>query len=270
MGARGSSRGSAGVAEATGAVPRRARHFSDTSRAVALATCFGDVLIRDVLERRVRLPTINGLRRMAQMLRVYVGKHPFQPSGADRCDAVSLRPFQQRLGGRGSCIDAMRGAALHALEELWDVGRGMQAHEHMDVSRHDTKRQNSCPSLSGNDRQVFAEIQRAPTVERSNPISCRPDEVYMQAMMHHHQMLRQWGLGHGTFRRVAGRIHASIELAAKAAARQMPLKRRPPLPRSECRFSDTSRAVALATCSFATCALATCALATNPMATNTR
>ena len=194
---------------------------------------------------------------MAQMLRVYVDTHPLQPPGADRGDAVSLRPPQGPAGGRVGRIDTVGGPTLHALEELRNVGRGMQAHEHMDVSRHDPKRQDTRPSLSGKDRQVFTEIQRTPTVERGNPISRRPDEVYMQAMMHHSQSFRQSGLGHGTVHRGPWHLYARVELAAGSRGSADVAK----ATRSPChgtrRFSDICRAVALATCSWATTPVAT-------------
>lgn len=164
----------------------------------------------------------------------------------------------------------MGGAALHALQEPWQFRRGMQSDEQVDVRGHHADFQESRALLSRDNGEVFAEIHGAHTVQRRNPVPGDPDEVDMQAMMHT-RMLAELMPGNDANHRGMGRFHEFAAESRDSAGvdKATPATSDPnssvvdraagidhttaPAPRPNvCRFSDSSRAVALATSSVAT------------------
>ena len=156
---------------------------------------------------------------MAEMLMAHVRLNALHRSRTHRCDAIPFRPAQVCLADGSSTIDPVGRTSLHTLQQAGNLGRRMEAYQHVQVRRDDPEFQQSATLLAHNDRQVLPQILRPNTIDARQAITRCPDNMNHETVMHAAQC--------------AGRARTS-----------------PSSPRTPCRFSDTSRAVALATSSW--------------------
>ncbi len=127
----------------------------------------------------------------------------------------------------GSPVDAMGGAALHALQHLGELGRNMNASQDVHVRRHHAELQNARAVLQCNSGQLLPEEGGTCEVDARLSIASGPHDMNQKSMMH----APEW-----TYPRMT-RTH--FQRSREPIRRERPLGRRR-------RFSDVLRADALA------------------------